>query len=128
LCLARLLLFLTGTPLCPVYSSLTRPPPGSYLDFDDINAFLEDAARQHPTLASLVDSSVYGTGETYEGRTMPLLKISGNVTLEEDEPAILINGMHHAREVVTPVVVMDVISRLLNGYSTYVCAFSCGAV
>lgn len=93
--------------------------PAGYLDLADINAFLEDMAATYPTLAEVVDSTAYGPGKTFEGRTLPIIKISGNVTVQEDEPAILINGMHHAREIVTPVVAMDIVSRLLKGYATY---------
>lgn len=50
---------------------------------------------------------------------MAVLKISDNVGEDEDEPNILINSEHHAREVVTPVIALYIIDQLTENYSTY---------
>ena len=90
--------------------------PAGYSDLDAINAFLADIASQYPGLAQVIDSRQFSVGTTFEGRLMPLIKISANVTVDEDEPVFLINGAHHAREIVTPHLVMDTVQRLVSGY------------
>lgn len=47
-----------------------------------------------------------------------MIKVSDNVTFSEDEPTILINSAHHAREIVTPVLAMEVLRRLVTSYAT----------
>jgi hypothetical protein len=55
-----------------------------------------------------VDSSEYGP-LTVEGRKLPLIKISDNVRENEDEPNVILVAMHHAREIITPVILLDFI-------------------
>lgn len=57
-------------------------------------------------------------GTSVQGRTIWALKISDNPDLEEDELPILFDGQHHAREIMTPEVVLDTILQLLSGYGT----------
>jgi hypothetical protein len=74
-------------------------------------------AAAYPSIAQVVDLTVrYNLPPTYEGRHLYALKISDNVALEEDEPAILIVSCHHCREINTPVVTLDAISRLTSQY------------
>ena len=44
------------------------------------------------------------------------LKISDNVNVDEDEPAMLIVGTHHAREINVPVIGLEAADRLTSGY------------
>jgi murein tripeptide amidase MpaA len=60
-----------------------------------------------------VDSSAFGP-RTIEGRTLPLMKISDNVRENEDEPNVIMVSMHHAREIITPVILMDFIEDILT--------------
>jgi len=95
-----------------------RLVPDGYLDLQGVNDYLDEVARQYPDLAMRVDSRDFEPGLTYEGRPLPLLKLSRNVTANEDEPVYLLNGAHHAREIVTPHLVMDAVRRLTEGYGT----------
>ena len=58
----------------------------------EINALVAD----HPTIAQKLS-----IGTSYEGRDMPLIKISDNVATDENEPEILFNAHQHAREHLT---------------------------
>jgi len=58
----------------------------------------------------------YALGTTEEGRTVWGLKISDNVALDEGERTILFNGMHHAREVMSVEVPLDIIEFLCANY------------
>jgi len=50
------------------------------------------------------------------GMKIQALKISDNPYIEEDEPAIMYNGMHHAREPVGTECCITIIEYLLNNY------------
>jgi hypothetical protein len=47
---------------------------------------------------------------------IPVLKVSDNPELEEDEPAILYDGLHHAREPVGMECTLVILERLLRNY------------
>jgi len=84
-----------------------------YFDPDEIEAMLAQAAADHPAITNL-----FVLGKSFEGRNIYALEISNNPGVAEDEPAIQFNGQHHAREVATSHVVMDVVETLTNGYGS----------
>lgn len=58
-------------------------------------------------------------GQSLEGRNIWAMVISDTPNLKDhSEPTVLFNGMHHAREVMTPEVIFDIIEVLTNGYGT----------
>lgn len=82
-----------------------------YLDPAEIEARLAQYEQDHPAIARRV---AYATD--HEGRTAWAMKISDNVAQDEDEPALLFAAQHHAREVMTAEVAMDIIDQLLTDY------------
>ena len=82
-----------------------------YFDPDEIEAILTQVAADHPAITRL-----FSVGTTFEGRDILALEISDQPGVEEDEPAIQFNAQHHAREVATSHVVVDVVSTLTDGY------------
>ena len=99
-------------PARPLADTAGGREVAAYVDPAELETFLYGEAADHPTITSL---SVIG--QTYEGRDIFALEISNNPGAPEDKPALLLNGMHHAREVVTPHVVMDAITYLTDGYA-----------
>jgi len=94
--------------------ALLRGPDPEYADPAEIEARLKEYASKYPDLAS-----VRVMGKSLEGRDIWAIKISDNVrTKEKTEPVVFFNGMHHAREVMTPEVTMDIVDQLLTGYNT----------
>jgi len=95
-------------------------PPAGYDTPEDILNRFQELAAIYPDLAQLIDLNQFlGTALTVEGRRMYALKISDNVTLDEvDEPNLLINSNHHARELITPQLAQDTAERLLTGYGS----------
>lgn len=97
----------------------TRTTPGAtealsqYLDPVEVVQRLDSYQSTYPSLAKKV-----AIATTFEGRTEWALKISDNVNLEEDEPAVLYVGQHHAREVMTPEITLDIVDYLLTRYAT----------
>ncbi len=90
-----------------------------YRDLAAVLARMQEIADAYPAIAQLVDvTETYNTSATFEGRHLFALKISDNVSLDEDEPAMLIAANHHAREIVTPVIALEAADRLTSGYGT----------
>ncbi len=95
-------------------SFLFRGADPKYFSPEKLEKKLNNFVATYPNLTHL-----QVIGKTQEGRPIWALKISDNPQREElDEPSIVFNSMHHAREVMTPEVTVDTIETLLNGYET----------
>ena len=109
----------SGRPLqdiLPIQDGRDDIPTG-YLDLDGINNRMSAIAAAFPAIAQMVDlTTTYDVPATAEGRHLYALVISDNADTEEDEPAMLIVSNHHAREIVTPVIALDAMDRLTQGY------------
>ncbi len=91
---------------------LLAAPDDQYHNPDEVKASLEQLAGEFPEISKLEV-----IGQSLEGRNIYALKISDNPEVREsDEPAILFNSMHHAREVMTTEVGVDIAETLLRGY------------
>lgn len=86
-------------------------PDTRYTDPAEMEAFLQQVHADHPDITRLES-----IGTTHEGRTIWAMLISDNADQDEDELAILFNAAHHAREVMTPEILMDTIDWLTDGY------------
>jgi carboxypeptidase T len=75
----------------------------------DINALV----AAHPSIARKLS-----IGTSYEGRDMPLVKISDNVGTDEAEPEILFNAHQHAREHLTVEMALYLMHLLVEGYGS----------
>jgi len=117
-----------GRPLAEIQAERTAAylaahpegiPPAGYPDLAAVLAEMQAAAAAHPTICQYVDLTVrYGLPRTEEGRHLYALKISDQVTLEEDEPTMLVLTNAHARETVTPLISLEAIERLTDDYAT----------
>ncbi len=91
--------------------------PSGYPDLEQILAQLRAAEHDFPALCKVVDlTATYGTAPTFEGRHLFAVKISDQVAEDEDEPAFLLVGAHHAREIVTPVIALHIVEQLTQQY------------
>ncbi len=90
-------------------------PPGyeDYHTYAEMMADITAIAAAHPDIVAV--SSI---GLSYEGREIPIVKISDNVNVDENEPEILIDGLHHAREHLATEQALEIISMLVDGYGT----------
>ncbi len=96
-----------------VLESFNFAPDQNYKNPEEVKNFLADIANRFPNITNL-----YKIGETVEGREIYAIKISDNPDLREpEESTILFNSMHHAREIMTPEVSMDIIEYLVTNYS-----------
>ncbi|MGD8395068.1 MAG: M14 family zinc carboxypeptidase [Candidatus Eiseniibacteriota bacterium] len=92
-------------------------PPG-YSDYQGIVDQMELYALASPVCAMVDLTTDLGMPSTYEGRHLYAVRISDNVAVDEDEPAYLMVGCHHAREVVTPVLALYAIEQLVTQYGS----------
>ncbi|GAB3274631.1 M14 family metallopeptidase [Parasphingorhabdus pacifica] len=89
------------------------PEDQKYHNYDEMVAELDSAAGDHSDIAA--KSSI---GETFEGRDIPMLKISDNVGKDEDEPEVLFNCNQHAREHLTTEMCLRIVDRFTGGYGS----------
>lgn len=110
-----------GRPYAEIQSEqwVEGVPPTGYMNLAQIEAAMAALAAAHPTRCQVVNlTSMYAVPGTFEGRSLLALKISDNVTLEEDEPTVLLVSAHHCRELVTPVIALNAAQTLLEDYAT----------
>ena len=72
---------------------------GSFAGFftlQEVMDNLDSMAAKYPQYVSI--RQPVGSGTTHEGRSIYFVKISDNPNLDENEPEILYNSLHHARE------------------------------
>lgn len=83
-----------------------------YHDEAESDAEIDRVASAFPSIARRLEYD----HPTEEGRVIGLLEISDNVEVDEPEPRILFVSQHHAREVMTPEVMIDMMDYLTENY------------
>ncbi len=91
--------------------NLAMAPDQDYKNPQEIEDFIREVHANYPDI-----TEVKSIGKSLEGRDIWAIKISDNVRVDETEPTILVNGMHHAREVMTPEITTDMVSYLTSNY------------
>ena len=89
------------------------PADSNYHDYAEMVAELNQAVTDHPAI--LRKTSI---GTSYEGRDMPLIKISDNVATDETEPEILFNAQQHAREHLTVEMALYLVRLFTDNYGS----------
>jgi hypothetical protein len=85
-----------------------------YYSYDQLTKILGELKSQYPNIFTF-DS----IGKTYQLRDIWLVKISDNVTIDEDEPEVLFMGGVHGDEKPGYQVIIYTIVALLENYSTF---------
>ncbi len=93
-------------------SRLQNKAMGNYKTLDEIYAYLDNIIAAYPTIVSPKVS----IGKTIQGRDIWAVKISDNPTVDEDEPEVLYASCIHAREVITPEILLRVMDHLTQYY------------
>jgi carboxypeptidase T len=91
--------------------TLVGSPDHQYKKPDEIEQFVKDIHAHYPEI-----TAIKSIGKSLEGRDIWAIKISDHANIDEKEPVVLINGMHHAREVMTPEITTDMIDYLTSNY------------
>lgn len=80
----------------------------------EIYTLLQSYHASYPSITQVVS-----IGQSEQGGEIWALKLSDNASVTEDEPRILFNGQHHAREVMSAEVALDTIDYLCTNYGTH---------
>lgn len=86
---------------------------GDYHSYLELETDLQALERSYPQMARL-----FTIGVTLENRRIYALKISDNVTLDEEEAEVLFLGCHHAREWISVEVPFLLAKYLLEHYAS----------
>src|SRR5690606_36683091 len=78
----------------------------------EIYLAIDSNANQIPVIVR----GKWSIGNTLEGRPIYVMKISDNALIDEDEPEVYYYGAIHAREVITPEVLIYFMRYLTNKY------------
>ncbi len=95
-------------------SRLAAKDMGGYKTLTEINQAQDALISAYPTILSQKIS----LGKTVEDRDIWAVKISDNPGLNESEPAVLFASAIHAREVITPEVLLNLMTHLCQNYGS----------
>jgi murein tripeptide amidase MpaA len=87
------------------------PADEAYHNYAEMSGEILTVANAHPNIVSR-----FTIGQSYEGRELWAVKISDNVSADEDEPEVLFIGQHHAREHITVEMTLYILHLLANNY------------
>jgi len=87
---------------------------GGYYTFSEVVAELDEMRSLFPNLISVKQS----IGNSIEGRTIWMVKISDNPSIDESEEEVLYTALHHAREPQSMATVIYFMWHLLENYGT----------
>lgn len=74
---------------------------------------LDQAVADHPAIVRRLS-----IGRSHEGREIVAAKISDNVGVDENEPEVLYDGLHHGDEHMSREMVLRILGWLTDGYGT----------
>jgi carboxypeptidase T len=84
-----------------------------YHSYTEMVTDIHDAAAAHPDIVK-----VFSIGKSYQGRDIWAAKISDNVNVDENEPEIMFDALHHAREHLTVEQALYLFHLLVDNYGT----------
>ncbi len=84
-----------------------------YHNYPEMVGEIKQAAIDFPDIVS-----VFSIGKSYQGRDIWAAKVSDNVATDEDEPEVLIDALHHAREHLTTEQALATLKWLTQDYGT----------
>ena len=90
-------------------NSQFAPDPG-YTTYAELTTILKGYQTRFPDILAMES-----IGKSHEGRDIWAVKITDSVKKNTVKPAVFFNAMHHAREVMTTEVALDMIEQLTAG-------------
>jgi carboxypeptidase T len=84
-----------------------------YHSYPEMVADIKAVETAHPDIVH-----VFSIGKSYQGRDIWAAKISDNVATDENEPEILFDALHHAREHLTVEQALYLLHMLADGYGS----------
>jgi hypothetical protein len=87
------------------------PEDARYHNYDEMVADVTAVEAAHPDIVDM-----FSIGRTALGREIWAAKISDNVAVDENEPEVLFDGMHHAREHLTVEMTLYILHLFADNY------------
>jgi len=102
-------------PTPSLFSTNGLPPGGmgGFYTYAEMVTKIDEVVALYPTLAQKIN-----LGSTIQGRTIWAVKISDNVTVDENEPEVLYTALQHAREAITGTSMIFFMQYLVQNYGT----------
>jgi len=99
-------------PVTVTVDRFSSGPDTRYHNPEKVESALKQFAALYPELAQ-----VKSIGKSLQGRDIWAIRMTRNVKVEDpSKPHVFFNAMHHAREVMTSEVALDIIETLLGQY------------
>jgi len=92
----------------------STPIDEEYHRYQQVLDLLDNYHKNYPDITYL---DTIGVSQRL-GFYIPAIKISDNASIEEDEPAVLYDGLHHAREPVSMECTLVILDYLLSNYGS----------
>lgn len=99
---------------CPTTPYPITGAHGCYPTFDEAVAILDEMRAMYPSLVSARVS----IGTTHEGRGLWMIEIGDHPGVDEGEPEVFLNALHHAREPQGMASLLHAVWSALDGYGT----------
>jgi carboxypeptidase T len=84
-----------------------------YHTYPEMVADIQAVEAAHPGIVTL-----FSIGQSYKGRTLWAAKVSDNVDIDEPEPEVLYDGLHHSDEHMGLEMTLHILHWLTDGYGT----------
>jgi carboxypeptidase T len=114
---AALIAALLGTVVAALPAAAAEPnfpsKDSRYHNYPEMIAAIDQAVAAHPTIVQKLS-----IGQSYQGRQIWAVKISDNVDTDEDEPEVLFDALHHAREHLTVEQALAILRWMTAGYGS----------
>lgn len=82
-----------------------------YHSYREMTRHLRSLARARPDIVR-----VFSIGRTHEGRRILIAEVSDDPGVDEGEPEVLFDGLHHAREHLSAEMAIDLLDMLVSRY------------
>ena len=94
-------------------ASATEFPAGrqGYHSYTELTTEVAAVAAAHPDIVER-----FSIGTSYQGRQLWAVKISDNVTVDENEPEVMFDGTHHSDEHMATEMTLHILHWLVDGY------------
>jgi len=105
-----------GLSILPMSGAAAAPPdyPTGWEGFHthaELTSELAAVAAAHPSIVR-----VFSIGRSHEGREIWAAKVSDNVGVDENEPEVLYDGLHHGDEHMSREMTLRILHWLVDGY------------
>jgi murein tripeptide amidase MpaA len=95
-------------------SAMSAENFGAYHTYSETEQFLNELHAAYPSITT----EKMAIGESWEGRSIWAMRISDNPQVDEDEPEVLLDALHHAREPMSLEVLLAYMRWLCEEYGS----------